>query len=177
MGHSGKEMSYFFFSQFPCVVEQNVKLLDSVHPNKIPYSLSSMWNFSSKLATNETWVDIVEESYFMFFSWVFLIIIACILPFTLSFIRHPSPPPQIHPTRGHRSHKTYRNRKSNFLSPLQNTETYFLYTSQIGKALSQQIQCGSSCWKHLKDCISQFHMSFLASNYWDEESKAIYPAF
>lgn len=33
MGHSGKEVSQFF-SQFPCVAEQNVKLFHSVHPNK-----------------------------------------------------------------------------------------------------------------------------------------------
>lgn len=87
MGHSGKEAPQNFFSSSLYSRKKNVKLLDSAHPNKIPLST---WNFSSKSATHEIWVNLGKESYFMFLSWVFLIIIACVFPFTLSLVRHPS---------------------------------------------------------------------------------------
>lgn len=127
MWHHWKEVSHFF-SSISLHSRTKCKLFDLTHPNKIPLS---PWNSSSKL--NNTWnISGPGKVSFMGFPDNYCLCFS-IYPqlhrtrFTASID---------HPTRGHRSHRTYRNRKSNFLSPLQYIETCFLFTSQIGKPLS-----------------------------------------
>lgn len=79
-----------FFSQYPCVVEQNGNLFHSVHPNRFhaPHCQHEAPLQNEQQVKHRCTYG--KPSYFIFFSWVFLVTIACVFPFALSLVRNPS---------------------------------------------------------------------------------------
>lgn len=122
-----------FPPQFPCVVEQDAKLFiqfiqtNSIINMKFLFKISNMWHIS---------VPSTQRSEVTSCFPVGSPDNSCLFSHLPLARQRPCAASTDHPTRGHRSPRTYRNRKPDFLRPLQNTETCFLCTSHIGKALA-----------------------------------------
>lgn len=144
MAHSGK-VSQFFFS-ISYIVEQNVTFLDSAYLNKY------------HAPRHQHQVSLQNQPHMEYEPREAKLLHVSLMSFPdnncLCFSHLPRASSETLPCFHRsivpeRSHITQNLQKQEMTLPesTTNTETCFLHTSHTGKALSEQIQCGSSCCK------------------------------